>query len=133
MTTSKERIHGHDVYGPPRFTGAAPLGSSISAPTETDERGILRELMSHQIEKLDRQAVLDYQRRRSEQIKEKKEKEAESRAFENFKQSYVAAGGTESSAEAAWTTHKNEIAESAALAADQEAVQAARSRNRSVL
>jgi hypothetical protein len=127
--SSRERIQ-ETVYGPPRFTTSEGAGGSISAPTETDERGVLKELTAHQIEKLTRPQVLEYQRKRSEQIEAKRAEEAEADDFSRYQETFVEAGGRAKDAKAAWEAQKRLDATEAAQQARSAALDASRRRVR---
>jgi hypothetical protein len=120
------------IYGPPRFTGGGAQGTSTPAsiPSETDERGILRELTAHQIEQLTRDQILGYQKQRNEQLENRYAKEIEDLDFERYKEAFVAAGGAEKDARAAWEAQKKSEATQAAQHAATDALHASRWRVR---
>jgi hypothetical protein len=128
MTTSKERIQG--IAGEPSYSGAPPLGSSISAPTETNQDGVLRELGAHQIEKMTRDQVLGYQEKRAQQIEAKRAEKIEQDDFERYKEAFVEAGGREKDARGAWEAQKRLEATEAAQLATAEVLHASRRRVR---
>ena len=80
----------------------------------TGEDGIL-------VERVGREAVLEYQERRRQQIAEAKAQAEEKRRYERFEEAFTNAGGTKADAEAAYKAHKNQRAAEAAGRADEAA------------
>jgi hypothetical protein len=129
MAESKERIAG--IAGEPRFTTeAGGTFTRVNAPSETDPDGVLKELDSHQIEQMDRQAVLSYQERRSAQIEAKRAEQIEADNFERFREAFVEAGGRERDAASAFEAQKKTAATEAAKHATTEILDATRRRVR---
>ena len=128
MATSRERIQS--IAGQSRSTTPEAAQGLIPTPDAKDERGILRELDSGQIEKMSRDQVLDYQRRRSEQIEQRRAQAAEEDDFRRYQETFVGAGGREKDARAAWETQKRLAATEAAQQASTETLNASRRRVR---
>ena len=87
----------------------------------TGEDGILVELSLYDVERVCREAVLEYQERRRQQIAEAKAQAEEKRRYERFEEAFTNAGGTKADAEAAYKAHKNQRAAEAAGRADEAA------------
>lgn len=124
MVTSRERIQ--QIAGQSRFTTSEgrEAAGHIATPMETDERGVLKELSSHQIEKMGRDQVLDYQKRRNEQIEAKRAEHLEQADFERYQEAFVEAGGREKDAKGAWEAQKTLDASQAARTAQEAALHA---------
>ena len=105
----------------------------VELTAATDADGILVELSAYDIERLPREEIERYQKRRRVQIETKNAEAAEAADLERFTAAFVAAGGNKSDAPAAFTAHRNQQAAEAAARADNEALVAGRRRVRGVL
>jgi hypothetical protein len=78
-------------------------------------------------------SAAEYLNLRRQELAAEKEKERETQAFERFKNTFVSSGGSVIEAKAAYDRQRNQSAEAAAKAADEEAYLAHSRRMRSVV
>jgi hypothetical protein len=92
-----------------------------------------RDLSNAEIERMGREkpgSAAEYLRLRREELAAERQQRREQDDYARFEQEFVRAGGTKSAAREAYTRRRNEAAEKAAVAADEAAVQATRTRIR---
>jgi hypothetical protein len=88
----------------------------------TDEHGILIDLTNHDIERLTRDEVLDFQERRRQQIDDRAAQAREDDDFARYQERFVEAGGDVSDARAAWLAKRKVDATEAANRVEHEAL-----------
>ena len=99
-----------------------PNGDAVEFTNARDEDGILVDATIEDVERMGREAFLEYQARRDEEIAAKRAQAEEEERFERFEAEFVRHGGTKSDAAAAYKAMRNEQAATAARQADNEAL-----------
>jgi hypothetical protein len=96
-------------------------GEVVEYTNLRDERGILIELTSHDIERLGAEGVREYRQHRDQEIAAARAQREEKERFETYKQRYIAAGGSASGAAEAYKAFRAQQAAEADARSDEHA------------
>jgi hypothetical protein len=108
-------------------------GGGVVMTGAKDQDGVLVELTGFDIERITRDEIDNYRERRQAQIDGQAAKAREANDFESYTEAFVAAGGREPDAKAAWEAKKKADATEAADRINTEVLTSSRRRVRQAL